>query len=197
MKHPVPRMLKYSKILEDRFFLAENEILRERLTTLKKKEESMQTLSEVSGIKNHLVLQQLVDLDIRPEILAALCLIPIIEVAWADGSVDKKERDAILEAANKNLFRGDEDILREWLQTKPNPKLMEAWELYMQGLCDIIDDEAISLLKHEIISHTKSVAEASGGFLGLINPISNSEQKMIEKIKGFFAKPGTCYIDIK
>ena len=144
MKHPVPRMLKYSKILEDRFFLAENEILRERLTTLK-----------------------------------------------------KKERDAILEAANKNLFRGDEDILREWLQTKPNPKLMEAWELYMQGLCDIIDDEAISLLKHEIISHTKSVAEASGGFLGLINPISNSEQKMIEKIKGFFAKPGTCYIDIK
>lgn len=191
------KISRYSKILEDRFFFAENQILRDRLATLKKKEENIQTLSNVSGIKNDLVLQQLVDLDIRPEILAALCLIPIIEVAWADGSVDKKERDAVLEGAKKTSFSADEDILREWLQTKPNPKLMEAWELYMQGLCEIIDDEAISLLKHEIISHTQSVAEASGGFLGLINPVSNSEQKMIEKIKGFFAKPGTCHIDIQ
>lgn len=197
MKHKVPRMLKYSKILEDRFFFAENEILRERLATLKKKEENMQTLSEVSGIKDHLVLQQLVDLDIRPEILAALCLIPIIEVAWANGSVDKKEMNAILEAAKKNSFSGDEDILREWLQNKPNPKLMEAWEIYMQGLCGIIDNDAIYSLQHEIISHIQSVAEASGGFFGLTKPISNNEQKMIDKIKGFFAKSGTCYIDIE
>jgi hypothetical protein len=197
MNYPDLKISRYSKILEETFFFAENQILRDRLAMLKKKEENIQTLSNISGIKNNLVLQQLVDLDIRPEILAALCLIPIIEVAWADGSVDKKERDAILKGAKKTYFSADEDILNEWLQTKPDPKLMEAWEIYMQGLCEIIDDEAISLLKDEIISHTQSVAEASGGFLGLINTVSNSEKKMIEKIKGFFAKPGTCYIDIK
>lgn len=197
MNYLISKMSKYSRNLEDRFFFAENQILIDRLTALKKKEENIQILSDISGIKNDLVLQQLVDMDIRPEILAALCLIPIIEVAWADGSVDKKERDAVLEGAKKNSFSADEDILREWLQTKPDPKLMEAWEIYMQGLCEIIDDEAISLLKHEIISHTQSVAEASGGFLGLINPVSNSEKKMIEKIEGFFAKPGTSYIDIQ
>ena len=197
MRYSNLKISRYSKILEDRFFFAENQILRDRLETLKKKEENIQTLSNVSGIKNDLVLQQLVDLNIRPEILAALCLIPIIEVAWADGFGEKKQRDAVLEGAKKTSFSGDEDILREWLQTKPDPKLMEAWEIYMQGLCEIIDDETISLLKHEIISHTQYVAEASGGFLGLINPVSKSEQKMIDKITGFFANPGTCYIDIQ
>ena len=127
MSDPIKELLKISKILEDRFFYAENQLLKEELIRLQKEEESMEHLSRISGIVNKAVLKELVALNIRPETLAAICLVPIIEVAWADGSIDTQEQKAILTSAKKHGFKEDHVILQEWLKHRPDSKLMDVW----------------------------------------------------------------------
>lgn len=192
MSNAISKMSRISKILEDRFFFAESLVLKEQLTRLKQVDESMDTLSKVSGIVNKTVLKELVALDIRPEMLTALCLVPIIEVAWADGIIDKNEGKAVLSGAEKHGFGEDHVILQEWLLRKPDAPLLNAWRSYMQGLCEIVSKETLTALKADILEHTKLVAEASGGFLGLTNPVSPNEQRVLNDINTFFEAPGPC-----
>jgi len=192
MSNTISRMAIISKTLEDRFFFAENLALKEQLARLKRVDESVDALSKVSGIVNKTVLKELVALDIRPEMLAALCLVPIIEVAWADGISEKNEAETVLDGARKHGFGEDHEILQEWLHRKPDAPLLTAWRTYMQGLCEILSKETLTALKADILEHTKLVAEASGGFLGLTNPISAEEQRLLNEIDAFFKAPGPC-----
>ena len=189
---PISKMARISKILEDRFFFAESLVLKEQLARLKRELENEEALSKVSGIINRAVLKELVGKNIRPEILSALCLLPIIEVAWADGKIEEKERQAILEGAQKNGFGEDHVILQEWLKQRPDESLIDAWRTYMSGLCETISDECLSTLKTDIVEHTRMVAEASGSFLGLTNPVSAAEQAVLDTIATFFRESGPC-----
>jgi hypothetical protein len=186
------RIAKLSRILEDRFFFAESLVLRDQLARLKREEESIESLSKVSGILNKSVLKELVALDIRPEKLTALCLVPIIEVAWADGVIEKNEAKAILDGARKHGLGEDHAILQEWLHHKPDATLSTAWRTYMLGLCEILSKETLAALKTDMLEHTRMVAEASGGFLGLTNPISAEELRVLNEIDAFFKTPGPC-----
>lgn len=193
MSDLITALLKSSKTLEDRFYFSENKILVEQLSLMKKEDESIEALSRVSGIVNHTVLRELVKQNIRPEILAALCLVPVIEVAWADGTVDANELSAILESAKKTGSTDDLAILKEWLHHKPDSALIDAWKTYMHGLCEILDKQTIAALKTDILCHAKAVASASGGFLGLVNPISPAELAALDTIADFFQQPGPCH----
>ena len=192
MSDAISRMSAISKTLEDRFFFAESLVLKEQLTRLKRIDESVDALSKVSGIVNKNVLKELVSLDIRPEMLAALCLVPIIEVAWADGVIEKNEIKAVLAGAKMHGFEEDHEILQAWLLRKPDAPLLTAWRTYMQGLCEILSRESLASIKTEILEHTKMVAEASGGILGLTNPVSAEELKVLKEIDAFFKTPGPC-----
>lgn len=192
MTDPISRLARISKILEDRFFFAESLVLKRQLALLKRQQETEDALSKVSGIVNKAVLKELVALNIRPEILSALFLIPIIEVAWADGTVEEKERQAILDGATKHGFGEDHEILKEWLLRKPNKPLNDAWRTYMSGLCEVIGNQCLASLKCDIIEHARMVAEASGSFLGLTNPVSPMEKAVLDSIAEFFRKSGPC-----
>ena len=59
-------------------------------------EERKQAMAEESGITDHVLLDQLISLDLDADTVAAISLVPIIEVAWSDGELDEKERSAVL-----------------------------------------------------------------------------------------------------
>jgi hypothetical protein len=175
--------------LEDAFFLKEDKKLMERLQALNKLKETKESLSKVSGIQDDKVLQKLVDLDVQPNIVASLAAIPLVEVAWADGKVDDKERRAVLAAVeSEGIHRGDieYEILDAWLDRKPQPRLLEAWKHYVEGLCAILTPEERTALKRELLEHARSIAEASGGFLGLGNKISKSEAEVLRTLEDAF-----------
>jgi hypothetical protein len=142
----------------------------------------------VSGIVNTTILKELVERQIRPETLAAFCLVPIIEVAWADGSISADERKAVLDGALKHGFGEDHTILNEWLKKKPEPSLLDAWEKYMEGLCEVVSKTTLQELHKDVLEHARNVAEASGGFLSLIDPVSPSEKAVLFQIENFFKK---------
>jgi hypothetical protein len=179
-----------SRILEDAYFLEQDTILRERLQAMKRLAETKEALASVSGITNEVVLQRLVELDVKPEIVAALATVPLIEVAWADGTIDPAERETVLAHANAQGIRPgstEHDLLERWLTHRPDPKLLAAWQAYLQGLCERLSPEERVLLREELLHATKVTAEAAGGFLG-IGRISRGEQEMLDTLAASFCR---------
>jgi hypothetical protein len=175
------------KNLEDAFFAQQDAILIAKLKQMKQMEESRKAISEVSGITNPEILQKLVDLEVRPETVAMLTLVPLIEVAWADGAIDEKEKAAIMAAVQKaNINQMDLEIVERWLSRKPEPKLLEAWMHYVQGFCEKLSKEEIDSLRKGAVERAQGIAEAAGGFLG-VGKISSKEKAMLNKLESAFS----------
>lgn len=176
--------------LEDIFFRKEDQKLIEQRRALQKMKETQAVLAEVSGIRNDAVLKKLVELNVRPETLVSLSLVPLVEIAWADGHVDDREKNAILNAVNqlkRTLGSMEHDLLEQWLQQRPPPKLLDAWRHYMQGLCEQLNREEAAALKEAFIAHARAIANASGGFLRLVGNISKAESELLAKLESAFS----------
>ena len=89
------------KALEESFFAEENARLRERMKAEKESKATKERLAEISGLEDEAVLAKLVALNIDSDTWAAISLVPLVEVAWADAKIDEKERRAVLSAAGE------------------------------------------------------------------------------------------------
>jgi hypothetical protein len=94
------------RALEDAFFAEQDRKLRDKLVAADPTAARRTALTETSGITDPQVLDRLMALDIGPETLAALSLVPLVLVAWADGTIDDKERTAVLKAAAEGPLKG-------------------------------------------------------------------------------------------
>ncbi len=177
------------RILEDAFFRKRDAILIEQFHAMEKMKKTKSALRKVSGITREDVLDKLMSLNVRPETLASLAMVPLVEIAWADGSIQVEEREAILKAAAKNGFTTggiDFTLIESWLARRPPDSLLDAWTHYIQGLCANLNKGQIASLRTDLIGHARDIAKASGGFLGLGNKISKTEQAMIDRLKAAF-----------
>jgi hypothetical protein len=178
------------KTLEDEFFRKEDARLIEKLRELKAKEATREELSRISGIKNTGILDRLIQLGIHTETLVALSIVPLAEVAWADGAIDAKEEQAILDrAAKSGVTPGStsHDLLKSWLERRPEPRLLSAWIHMVQGINETLTSEQVEALRAGLIERARAVASASGGVFG-VGKISNAEAEMIRQLESAFRK---------
>ncbi|MBF0122871.1 MAG: hypothetical protein HQL21_05645 [Candidatus Omnitrophica bacterium] len=176
--------------LEELFFRKRDAELIAQQRRLEQIKRSREALAEVSGIHNSKVLDKLIELEISPQVLASMALVPLIEVAWADGSVSDEEREAVLAGAHENGFeKGSVDyaLLQNWLQSPPSDKLLDAWMHYVQGACEIMSAQERNSFKKDLIGRARKVAEASGGVLGLALKISPKERAVLKKMESAFS----------
>ncbi len=174
--------------LEEAFFAKHNAQLLEKLRE-KGKRTRKQKLIEACGIDDDRVLQPLLELDIEAESVVALTLVPLIRVAWADGSIRPEERLAVMNAAaQEGIVEGSPcaALLENWLKQKPEPRLVEAWKNYVSALSDTLEPKARESLRDQVIGRARDVAEATGGFLGLGNRISKSEERILAELEMAF-----------
>jgi hypothetical protein len=178
------------KTLEDEFFRKEDARLIDKLRELKAKEATREELSRISGIKNTATLDRLMQLGVHAETLVALSIVPLAEVAWADGTIDAKEEQAILErAAKSGVTPGSTsyDLLKGWLERRPEPRLLTAWIHMVQGINENLTPEQVEALRGGLVERARAVASASGGVLG-VGKISSAEAEMIRQLESAFRK---------
>jgi len=182
-------MKQQGRLLEDDFFSRKDALLLEKLRELQRMEKTQKALSEVSGITNEEVLKHLVELDVHADLLATLALVPLVEVAWADGEIQEQERLVILaESTRMGMSAGSVDyvLLETWLKTPPPSHMLNAWVVYMRGLCEVLTPEERDSIKDTFLSRARKVAECVGGFLGLTSKISGSEKEVLTKLESAF-----------
>ena len=176
------------RALENQFYEKENQ---QKLAAMKHKLDAQQSKDELrkaSGMSDDAVLDRLVALGLRANTIAALSLVPLIQVAWADGTIQDNERTAILQGAHgKGLEEGSDgyDLLQGWLQRKPADELFTAWEAYIKALASQLNDEQNRLLKNQIVGFAKMVAAAAGGILGF-GKVSSTEEQVLHRIEAAF-----------
>ena len=178
------------RALENQFFDKEN---KEKLSAMKSKldgQQSRDELRKASGMTDDAVLDKLVTLGLKGNTIAALSLVPLIAVAWADGTIQDNERTAILQGAHgKGLEQGTDgyDLLQTWLAKQPSDDLFVAWEAYIKALASQLNDEQNRLLKNQIVGFAKMVAAAAGGILGF-GKVSGQEETILHRIEAAFAR---------
>ena len=178
------------RALENQFYEKQNQ---EKLAAMKAKLSAQQTRDELrkaSGMTDEAVLDKLVTLGLRANTIAALSLVPLIEVAWADGEIQDNERNSILQGAHgKGLEQGTDgyELLQAWLRKRPEGGLLDAWEAYIKALASQLNDEQNKLLKNQIVGFAKMVAASAGGFLG-IGKVSSGEEKVLARIESAFVR---------
>jgi hypothetical protein len=112
----------------------------------------------------------------------ALPLLPLVQVAWADGRVQEAERELILSLAGHRYLLEEEGtrMLRNWLHHPPSSQYVARGREALLGLCD---RQGFGGREHlaDVISFAKDVARAAGGFFGLAS-ISSEEASAIDVI---------------
>lgn len=191
-------MLKYTdkvkglketaRALEDSFFAKENERILKELRAASVREEKRKEFREYLNIKNDQLLDALLDLAVEPETLVAFTLVPLVEVAWADGEIQAGERDAIIKAAVERGVTEDSptaELLRNWLGTRPDPQLLDTWMSYIEELKVSLSGETWAEMQKTVMGRARAIAEAAGGFLGVAS-ISAAEKKMLQELEWAF-----------
>jgi hypothetical protein len=169
--------------LEEAFFKQRDQELLARLRAELDALQRREQLARVSGIQDTNVLDDLVRVGVGPETLVALRLVPLVEVAWADGMVAQAERTAILNAAAAiDVHPGSPayELLDRWLAERPDEQLVTAWKEYVRELARSLPAETVAAMRRETIDRCQQVAASAGGFLGLAS-ISAIEQARIDE----------------
>jgi hypothetical protein len=175
--------------LEEAFFKKEHERLRDRLRQKQEHEEAREALAEASGLDDQDLLARLAGLGIRAETLAALTLIPLVEVAWADGKIEPRERDAVLRGAESSGIGKDSPsygLLEIWTRDRPAPELLDSWEAYIRALAKELSADQKWHLEEKVLGRARAVAEATGGFLGLGSKVSAEEEAVLQELAKAF-----------
>jgi len=171
--------------LEDQFFGPGEAGLLDELRRRSESERQRDALREVVKIKNPAFLDRLMALGLRPETAVALWVVPLVCVAWADGTPDTREQDAIRRAAQERGVATAEIVQRMlsvWLKHDPTPELLPRWKRYVAKLWDCFTPAEQWRMRENLLGSAREVAQASGSLLGLTSGISPQERAVLEDL---------------
>ena len=175
------------KAMEADYFRKENERLLEKLRQGAKLDDIAKALADKLRVDNQELLGRVRALGVTPEAAPALFLTPLVQVAWADGSVGNLERDAVLRLARQRDVEKDSPAyaqLVEWLKVRPSDELFDVGlELIKYGFAVLPPNEREERIVR-LIDACHEVAAASGTelarLLGLGDGVSRVEAHMLD-----------------
>src|SRR5262245_60472249 len=174
-----------ARALEDAFFARQDAKLLETLRQQARQKERRAALRETLPNADDALLDRLLDLGIGPGTVLAVILVPLAAVAWADGSIDDRERAALIRAATeRGVAPGSPamTLLEGWLAHPPDAGLLKVWKHYVRALWGSLGDAERGAMHDRMIGLARGVAEAAGGFLGLGSKISPAERAVLEEM---------------
>lgn len=176
------------RALEEEFFHRVDKRLLADLQAELAAEAERERLAAATGFGDQDLLSELVAQGVSTQSVAALSLVPLVLVAWADGKMDSKERPLILKAAREQGIADDSPAakrLEDWLDTKPSPQLASTWKHYVRATTAKMSDEARQALRSDVVRRARAVAKASGGPMGF-GVVSSDEKRVIAELEKAF-----------
>ena len=174
------------KALEEAYFRKKDAQLVDKLKAVFHRTVDRESIRQATGITDERVLDNLVELSLSGEMMAAFRLYPLIEVAWADGGVDEREGRAVLAAVEEHgIPHGSRPhvMLENALKNRPREDSRKAWYMYADELRRVLSPEELTTFRDDLLDHARRIATASGGLLSVAFQVSTNERKVLEAIK--------------
>jgi len=174
-----------ARTLEEAFFAKENARLLQQMRERARQQERRAAMRDVVRVDDDALIDHLIELGLEPETVLALQLVPLAAVAWADGKIEPRERDAVLKASAAQGIASDTvagQMLERWLTQRPGAELVDAWKRQMRALWPSLSPKERDGIRASAIERARSVAEAAGGFLGLTSKISPEEKAVLDDL---------------
>lgn len=133
------------------------------------------------------VADEALELGFDRDTARVLPLVPLIQMAWADGDVSSAESRTVRELAKRfGLEAGSEafDFLQLMLNERPSDLFFKRVNRVVRHL---ITETPENWDYGSLVELVEQVAEASGGFFGLTNPINSDERDLLQDFAELFA----------
>jgi hypothetical protein len=176
---------EFRPISEDAYFLRREQELLQEARLQAAREAGIRALMGATGIADAPLVGELADAGFDPDTCRLLWFVPLLEVAWSDGSVLAPEREQIFAIAAQQGIRPGGlayDRLTEWLDLRPSDAFFQLCLRAVQAMLRDRPQAEAQALRRDLVAYGVRVAEASGGFLGFGSKISSAEEQMLLRL---------------
>jgi hypothetical protein len=170
---------------EDEYFRRKDRELIEKMRKAAAADEARQELQAASGVRDPELLQELEALGFTPDTVSLLPLVPIVQVAWAEGSVTDAERALIVKLARERGIapHSPADVeLAAWLAERPADFVFARATRLIKAMLDLPTGEGPAIQVDDLMRHCEAIAAASGGVLGF-RKVSSEERALLREIE--------------
>lgn len=171
---------------EAEYFSRKEAHLVNKLKEIFEKKVDKESIRKRTGIKNERLLDALVALNLSGDLLAAFNLLPLVEVAWADGAVDEREVRALMTALEQQgVLAGTAAHSRMEFAIKhgPDPEAKKLWYAYAEELKNTLSARELAEFRQDILDTARTVANVSGGLLNIAFTVSPNEQRVLDAVE--------------
>ena len=160
-------------------------------------ENRCQHIAELVGLSDREFLSCLGSLGRTREEIMLAHLAPLVQVAWADGRVNGRERTLIMNACRGlGVTEGGAAFLHltNWLDQRPSLQVFNDSLSLLRSVIQTLPIEKRGTSRMDVLALCVLVAEASGGVAGDFgeSSISHEEQKIIKLLAEGFRRVTTA-----
>ena len=167
---------------EEEYFHKKNQALIAQLRQKLEQENNAQAIADKTGIHDPHLMAWLTQLGFTPDTVPVLHLVPLLMVAWADGTIQDGER-ALLEraAADAGVVAGTPAFakLTDLLTNRPDSNFYDAALTYMRVLLAAMPEAEAAQARGDLKSLAGQIAKTSGGLFGWFSKVNDDEQNAL------------------
>lgn len=170
--------------IEAEYFLKKEQELIAKMRERVAREEERLHMAEALGVADEEVLEALQELGYTADTVKLLSIMPLVQVAWAEGGVSDAERKLIFEVAqSRSVIEGTtaHKQLAEWLTVEPPQQLFDNTLRAIGYIFEALPEEQRASSRQNLVEYCTKIAEVSGGILGF-GKISDEERMAIARI---------------
>ncbi len=170
--------------LEDEYFWKKDRELIERLEREAADARVREGLERASGLHEPEAIQELHDLGFTPETVTLLPIVPILQVAWAEGGIRAAERDLLVAfARSRGIEEGSaaDRQLTAWMTTRPPEAVFTGAGRLIRAMLESGTAPGSNLTAEALVAYCERIAASSGGVFGL-GRISAEERTLLSRV---------------
>jgi hypothetical protein len=176
------------RALEEEYFRKKDRELVEKMRKAAAADQARGELSKQTGLSDPALLAELQELGFTADTVSLLPLVPVLELAWAEGGITPAERQLLVSLARTRGIAEDSAADRQlavWMTTRPGPEVFGKAARLISALLDSGAPAVKGLTADQLVKYAEQIASASGGLLGLpIRAVSMEERNLLTRIAG-------------
>lgn len=169
---------------EEEYFRRKDRELIERMRRDAEAANARKELESATGIHDPGSLKDLEALGFTPKTIALLPLVPVLQVAWAEGGISTAEREMIINLARaRDVAPGSEadQLLHEWLDRRPSEDTFRKAGRLIAAMLDHPQGAEMQVSADDLIKYCEQIAHASGGIFGF-GSVSAEEKAALQQV---------------